>query len=607
MTNRVQQLELPAPRTYSRTEFTALRARVKGLPTATIARLYFDRETTPYADAPHELDALLRTMRDDLVALALREGSSVLKQHLQESIRKYGEPRLTSVSLHMIEQAAGAWAAATPAGEHEIGRWFRPLVAERLAGEGIRTLAELVAYCNRRGGSWWRSVPRIGLTRARVLVAWLRRHASTIGATVDRDIEAANPLAPAAEILAPSRAQLVPLERIAMPSALSGQGGLNRHVAFSFVHANHDLDAIGAYLNRYTHSPNTLRGYRRELERLLLWCVVERGTALSSMRVEDCEAYKAFLVSPAAAFCGPRVERGSPRWRPFSDAPLSLESQRYAVRTIRAAFDWLVRVRYLAGNPWAAVSDPRPVKRLALMRIERALPLDLWTRVRIEVASWSESLAPDAARWRVARALLLVMGDSGLRVSEAAAATREQLSWLPGDGEVPATWWLQVIGKGKKERFVALSAECVDALRAHWTDRGAEFDADQAAGALLAPLVVPLTPRAAAKFGTEPGTTALAGYSVRGAAGVLAWLLERLQATMSDLSESERRQLAQTSPHSLRHTFGTQAVASGMALDVVQQLLGHASLQTTSVYVTAEQRRQRIAAAKFHTALVGKR
>ncbi len=72
MTNRVQQLELPARRTYSRTEFTALRARVKGVPTATIARLYFDRETTPYADVPHELDALLRTMRDDLVALALR-------------------------------------------------------------------------------------------------------------------------------------------------------------------------------------------------------------------------------------------------------------------------------------------------------------------------------------------------------------------------------------------------------------------------------------------------------------------------------------------------------------------------------------------------------
>ncbi|WP_407924057.1 hypothetical protein [Burkholderia ubonensis] len=29
----------------------------------------------------------------------------------------------------------------------------------------------------------------------------------------------------------------------------------------------------------------------------------------------------------------------------------SLESQRYAVRTMRAAFEWLIRVHYLAGNP----------------------------------------------------------------------------------------------------------------------------------------------------------------------------------------------------------------------------------------------------------------
>ncbi|MFY4713438.1 site-specific integrase [Burkholderia glumae] len=607
MTNRVQQLELPAPRTYSRTEFTALRARVKGLPTATIARLYFDRETTPYVDAPHELDALLRTMRDDLVALALREGSSVLKQYLQESIRKYGEPRLTSVSLHMIEQAAGAWAAAKPAGEHEIGRWFRPLVAERLAGEGIRTLAELVAYCNRRGGSWWRSVPRIGLTRARVLVAWLRRHAETIGTTVDRDVEAANPLAPSAEVLAPSRGQLVPLERIAIPPKMSGERGVNRHTEFSFVRANHDLDAIAAYLNRYTDAPNTLRSYRRELERLLLWCVVERGTALSSLRVEDCEAYKAFLASPSAAFCGPRAARGSRRWRPFSDAPMSLDSQRYAIRTIRAAFDWLVRIRYLAGNPWAAVTDPRPVKRAALLRVDRALPLDLWTRVRAEIASWSESPSPEAARWRAAQALLLLMGDSGLRVSEAAAASREQLAWLPGDGEVPATWWLQVIGKGRKERFVAVSDACVAALRAHWVDRGLQFDSDQAAGALLAPLVIPRTLRAQTKF--EPGKAGAdaAGYSVRGAATLVAWVLKRLQVTMGDLSEPERRQLARTSPHSLRHTFGTQSVASGMTLDVVQQLLGHASLQTTSVYVTAEQRRQRIEAAKFHAGMARER
>ena len=150
MSNRPQQLTLPPPRTYSRTEFRALRARVEGLPIAAIARLHFDADATERLD----VERLLRTMRDDLVARALQEGSSVLVSHLQASIAKYGEPRLTPVSLQLIEQVAGAWAVATTAADHPVGRWFRPLVAERLAGEGPTTLGALVARCNERGGSW---------------------------------------------------------------------------------------------------------------------------------------------------------------------------------------------------------------------------------------------------------------------------------------------------------------------------------------------------------------------------------------------------------------------------------------------------------------------
>ncbi|WP_354677116.1 site-specific integrase, partial [Cupriavidus plantarum] len=50
--------------------------------------------------------------------------------------------------------------------------------------------------------------------------------------------------------------------------------------------------------------------------------------------------------------------------------------------------------------------------------------------------------------------------------------------------------------------------------------------------------------------------------------------------------------LAQASAHWLRHTFGSHAIARGVALDVVQHQLGHASLATTSVYVHAEDARR---------------
>lgn len=610
MANRSQQLEQLQLRTYSRTEFTALRARVKGLPLETIERLYFDRDAEDRVDVAQ----LLRTMRDDLVAAALRDGSPVLKSHLQAAIEKYGEPRLTPVSLQLIEQVARQWAVAAPQGAHPVGRWFRPLIAARLAGEGIQTLGELVALVNRRGGQWWRSVPRIGAGRARVLVAWLRRHVASIGAAVEPDVDAGDTLAPTSISVTAGAGQLAPLERLTLPVELSGAHGANRAPVFAYLGAAHDLDAVRAYLHRYDDRPATRRAYTRELERLVLWCVAERGVALSSMRVEDCEAYKAFLAAPGERFTGPPVARTSGRWRPFAPGGLAPESQRYAVRTIRAAFTWLVAVRYLAGNPWAAVTDPSVVKRVRKLQVERALPLDLWTRVRATLAERGELQGPSGPRWRAARALLLVMGDSGLRIAEAAAATRAALVWMHADEDTPASWLLEVIGKGNKQRYVPISDECVDALRAHWSDRGQDLDAAAATESpglpLVAPLVIPPTPRAREKFG-EPldttegvaGSVTGAGYSVRGARGLTQWAIAQLLEVMEDLTEPERRKLASTSPHAFRHTVGTQMLAAGVALEVVQRTLGHASLGTTSIYVSPEEARMRREAAKYHARL----
>ena len=44
-------------------------------------------------------------------------------------------------------------------------------------------------------------------------------------------------------------------------------------------------------------------------------------------------------------------------------------------------------------------------------------------------------------------------------------------------------------------------------------------------------------------------------------------------------------------------------MAADVPLDVVQRLLGHASLQTTTVYVTAEQKRLRSGMARYHARL----
>jgi len=643
MANQVQQLTLPTPRTYTRTDFAALRAFVQHIATSVIAHRYYDpddREVSPQAATADAMERFLRTMLDDLVQLALRNGSAALAGHLKASIKQHGSAKLTAVTLRMVEQSS-ALAAAAPAANHHVGLWLRPLVTKRLMAERITTLGELVAYCNSHGGSWWRSVPRIGARRASVLVAWLRRHEQVLGMRVDDDVDA-GPLVPAVglgnvvvvggSIDAPL---LAPFERLAIPIALSGEHGANRAREFAFIRADHDLAAVHAYLNRYRDRPPTLRAYTRELERLVLWLVIVRGVALSSMTVEDCEAYKDFLKAPSASFVGPKHSRASGRWRPFTPEGLSPDSQAYAVRAIRAAFAWLTTVRYLAGNPWSAVTDPATITREVEVQVERALSTDLWTQVRAELDARCDGedlggLTPtedEARQWRIARAAILLMGNSGVRRDEAANARRENLSvavvTATGSStksptgsstdlatEQRSVWALGVIGKRRKQRTVPVSAATVAALRAHWADRELDFDAAWAEGPLIAPVVINGTDASLAKHGDASGGKGGAPHQPHApyAADALARLVRESVRRIAEallregaLSHDAHTKLIATSAHAFRHTFGTQTVARGMPIDVAQRILGHASLQTTSIYVRAERQRMLDEAAKYYS------
>jgi integrase len=643
MANQAQQLTLPTPRTYTRTDFAALRAFVQHIALSVIAHRYYDpddREVSPQATTADAMERFLRTMLDDLVQLALRNGSAALASHLKASIKQHGSAKLTAVTLRMVEQAS-VLAAAAPAADHHVGLWLRPLVTKRLTAERITTLGELIAYCNSHGGSWWRSVPRIGAHRASVLVAWLRRHEQAIGMRVDDDVDA-GPVVPAVglgnvvvvggTIDAPL---LAPFERLAIPTALSGEHGTNRAREFAFIRADHDLAAVHAYLNRYRDRLPTLRAYTRELERLVLWLVIVRGVALSSMTVEDCEAYKDFLKTPSASFVGPKRSRASGRWRPFTPEGVSPESQAYAVRAIRAAFAWLTSVRYLGGNPWSAVTDPATLTREVEVQVERALSTDLWTRVRAELDARCNGedlggLTPtedEARQWRIARAAILLMGNSGVRRDEAANARRENLSVAvvtatgsptksstdastSSAAERRSVWALGVIGKRRKQRTVPVNVATVAALRAHWADRELDFDAAWAEGPLIAPVVINGTDASLAKHRDASGGEGGASHRPHApyAADALARLVRESVRRIAEgllregaLSHDTHVKLLATSAHAFRHTFGTQTVARGMPIDVAQRILGHASLQTTSIYVRAERQRMLEEAAKYYS------
>ena len=56
---------------------------------------------------------------------------------------------------------------------------------------------------------------------------------------------------------------------------------------------------------------------------------------------------------------------------------------------------------------------------------------------------------------------------------------------------------------------------------------------------------------------------------------------------------------ARASTHWMRHSHASHAIAGGMPIEIAQQNLEHASLATTTVYVTTEKRRRRKAGEMF--------
>ena len=114
------------------------------------------------------------------------------------------------------------------------------------------------------------------------------------------------------------------LERLRLITALSGTAGSNRAPGRATrIAAADDLAAVTAWLARYADSAATLTAYRREVERLILWAVLQQGKPLSSLTHEELLAYERFLADPQPAarwvLAGSnKLARSHPDWRPFA-------------------------------------------------------------------------------------------------------------------------------------------------------------------------------------------------------------------------------------------------------------------------------------------------
>ena len=467
---------------------------------------------------------------------------------------------------HAIEQLPSLPAPKPLIGD-DIALWLAPRVVSALYAQGIKTLAALTVRVPRRR-RWWVAIPGLGATGARHIEAFFGAHPQLT--------ERARALVAAAE-----PQDIVPWERLAVPHEVDGSHGTFRAPRSTCtLSANNDYQAVHAWLALH-ESAATQRAYRKEAERLILWAIVERGRALSSLTTEDAVAYRAFLRHPAprGRWIGPPRPRSSPEWRPFAGG-LSARSAAYALSVLGAMYRWLIQQRYVLANPFAGIKV-RGASRSEPLAATRVFAEGEWSMIQTvsEGLEWSYGWEPAAAQ-RL-RFVLDFAYATGLRASELVGATLGSI-----EADAHGDHWLHLVGKGSKTGKVALPPLARAALDRYLVQRG-----------------LATTPTR-----WDPKTPLVGSLEQDSAAGITAtrlWsVMRRFFAeaanVIQDHSSTTAEKLRRASPHWMRHTHATHALARGAELTTVRDNLRHASLSTTSIYLHGDEvKRARQLSAAF--------
>ncbi|MBX3748352.1 MAG: tyrosine recombinase [Verrucomicrobiae bacterium] len=219
------------------------------------------------------------------------------------------------------------------------------------------------------------------------------------------------------------------------------------------------------------------------------------------------------------------------------------------IAALRAFFRFAVTEGHLPSDPAEHLQLPRRWQRLPK------------TLTGEEIGRLLEPpSAPKPIDWCDVAVLELAYA-SGLRLAELRGVRVEQLHLEAG--------FVTVVGKGNKERIVPVAPRALETLR-----RYLELGRPQ--------LVRAGSP--AQLFLTSRGT----GFSHSA-----LWRRIKARARAAGVMRA-------VTPHMLRHSFATHLLENGADLRVIQEMLGHASINTTQVYTHVASERLREVHRRFH-------
>ena len=214
---------------------------------------------------------------------------------------------------------------------------------------------------------------------------------------------------------------------------------------------------------------------------------------------------------------------------------------------VRTFFKFLHREDLVQANPARTVRSPK---------LEKTLPQWLSRGDAEKVFSVAENRAAEGGmRGLRDLAIIELFYSTGMRLSE--------LHGLDMDDVDVVSEQVKVRGKGRKERIIPLGSSAITAIRRYELrrgevvgrgDRGAVF-INQAGKRLSRRQIQEIVRKAVESGAAEAGM----------------------------------------SPHALRHSFATHLLDAGADLMAVKELLGHASLSTTSIYThTSKERLKKV-------------
>jgi integrase/recombinase XerD len=273
-------------------------------------------------------------------------------------------------------------------------------------------------------------------------------------------------------------------------------------------------------------SPQTIVSCRDTFRLLLTFLREHTGIEPSALRIADVDA-------PAVLSFLDYLEqqRGN-----------SVRSRNLRLAAIRSFF------RLVALRDPASIGIVTRVLAIPLKREDKKL-IGYLTRTEMQALL----AAPDQSTWSGRRdhTLLLTLYNSGARVSEITALTCKHVCF-------GASTFLQLTGKGRKERTIPLWPTTSQVLRTWFTELGAQADRIAFPSARGKPL------------------------SRDGVDYLLKQALQRALPACPSIATKH------ISPHVIRHTTAMHLLQAGVDIATIALWLGHESIETTHVYLEAD-------------------